>query len=115
MAFGFPAYHEARARYDCSAGELMDAIDEALGLLGWSGSQTDRWSFSANTGVSLWSWGERVEIDVGRDGRLLIRSECCMPTQCIDWGRNRSNVERFLKKLDRIIPDADRDEDEDYR
>jgi hypothetical protein len=113
MTFGLPAYHEERVRYDCSGRDLMDAIDEALHRLKWSGSQTDRWRWRANTGISLWSWGENLDIVVEGPGELFVRSECSFPTQCFDWGRNRSNVMKFLDRIDKILerPRAERDED----
>src|SRR5262245_36074271 len=104
MAFGFPAYHEERVRYDVPPGELMDAVDAAIADMHWSGHQTGRWRYSASTGVSFWSWGEGVTIELGPDeGEMFVRSQCSFPTQCIDWGRNASNVRKFLAAVDRAL------------
>jgi hypothetical protein len=109
MAFGFPAYHEEEVDYDVSRGELMDAALAALEELGWKGRESGRWRISSSTGVSLWSWGETIIIHVTRDSTLHIRSECALPTQCLDWGRNQSVVRRFLARLDAVLDDFARD------
>jgi hypothetical protein len=104
MAIGLPAYHEERTRYDgCTDGELMNAIEIALRRLKWNGQQTERWAWSGYTGFSFFSWGERIRVVVRGEGRVLVRSECALPTQWIDWGRNEANVERFLRALDRAL------------
>jgi hypothetical protein len=109
MAFGFPAYHEERVRYKEPPDELMDAVDAALAELHWSGRQSGRWRFTASTGVSFWSWGEGMTIDLDLDdGELFVRSQCSFPTQCIDWGRNHNNVRKFLDALDRALEDGAR-------
>lgn len=106
MAFGFPAYHQERVTYEGhSPGELMNAIDAVFHKLNWGGTQTGRWSFRVSTGISLWSWGETFIAEVEDEGVVFLRSECSMPTQCFDWGGNRRNVQKFLKKLDEILGD----------
>jgi hypothetical protein len=102
MAFGFPAYAEDVGRYDASGGELLDAVDQALEELGWDADYTGPSSLSARVGANWLSWGERVSIDV-RDGKVRVRSECVLPTQCIDWGKNRKNVDRLLDRLDLVL------------
>lgn len=119
MAFGFPAYHEERIRYDCSRNDLMDAALTAVKELGWGGYESGRWRISASTGISFWSWGETITAYVDPGPELQIRSHCAFPTQCIDWGRNAANVRRFLDRLDDVLADyarqdrrKPRDEDE---
>lgn len=47
-------------------------------------------------GVSFTSWGEKITISLTPVGpsatRIDITSECGMPTQVIDWGKNKSIV-----------------------
>ncbi len=105
MPCGFPAYCEERARFDCDTGELMDAIDDAIAELGWSGSQVDRWRWKASTGMTFFSWGESITIEVERGGRVFVRSEYSFPLAWLDWGHNSSNVTRFLKRLDDLLGD----------
>jgi hypothetical protein len=98
MAFGFPAYHEQeldlpyvitdewirRAGLAAGLGQLL-AVTTPKGY-GWRGHMT----------MSLASWGEEVTLTALAPQRLLVRSECAMPTQCLDWGRNEKNVKRVV-------------------
>lgn len=47
-------------------------------------------------GVSFSSWGEKITISLTPQGvgatRIDITSECGMPTQVVDWGKNKRNV-----------------------
>ena len=46
--------------------------------------------------VSMSSWGETVTITLSQvsptDVRMDVLSECNMPTQIFDWGKNKKNV-----------------------
>ena len=49
--------------------------------------------------MSLWSWGEKILIDVSEaDAGSLIRitSSSRLPTTLFDYGKNSRNVRRFL-------------------
>src|SRR5262249_32488167 len=57
---------------------LLDAIDRALRDLGakavkWS---SDRRRASARIGASLWSWGERLTVEVDESSQVRVSSEC---------------------------------------
>jgi hypothetical protein len=114
MPIGFPAYHEGSACYDCSLGELMDAIDDAIDSLKWNGSQVKRRRWTASTPMNLFSWGEKITIDIEEDCRVFVRSEYAFPLAWLDWGHNSSNVRRFLNKLDGLLGDREDERDEDY-
>ena len=99
MAFGFPAYHVEEYVTDDPGVDLLDAAAEALlDLSGPILEETGRLIRSA-TDVSLWSWGEKITIELVADNTLSITSKCVFPTQCFDWGQNQSNVKKFLAKL----------------
>ena len=51
-----------------------------------------------STPMSLWGWGEEVTIFV-EGTSIRVKSECILPLQVIDWGRNRSNVDRACHSL----------------
>jgi len=107
MVFAFPAYHEEERplpRLEFEA--LADRIDDALDELGWLCGE-DRGLWSGTTPMSLWSWGERIEVEVCDDDRTLrVKSSCQLPTQCVDFGRNRRNVLALLALLDDLFGDA---------
>lgn len=53
------------------------------------------------------SWGENVSATVGfgpQGAVVTLRSECAMPTQLVDWGKNRKNVERIVEALRTLVP-----------
>jgi hypothetical protein len=54
----------------------------------------------AEVGANLWSWGERISVEIGRGGTVWVESTCRLPTQCFDWGKNQRNVDGFLELVD---------------
>ena len=59
--------------------------------------------FQIKHGVGMTSWGENITmvlLPVGADQTSVsIRSECVLPTQIIDWGQNKKNVENLIRYL----------------
>ena len=53
----------------------------------------------AKSGFSLFSWGENLHITVDDNGNVTIKSESAMPTQIIDWGRNKKIVHKIFASL----------------
>ena len=54
-------------------------------------------------GINLLSWGEDIKIDIypcsEQQTVVEIVSECAMPTQIIDWGRNSTNIKEIMTYL----------------
>ena len=53
------------------------------------------------------SWGENVQATIGygpRGAVATLRSECLMPTQLFDMGKNRKNLERIVEALRPLAP-----------
>ena len=96
MSFAFPAFHEARLPGAFDA----EAVETAMRLLGWGSIRRDGSSVACKVALNLWSFGETVAVTVAPD-HVLLRSACVMPTQCIDWGKNRRNVEALRAALGR--------------
>ncbi len=63
---------------------------------------TNVW-FRFHHGVTFTSWGEKITITLtpaNNATQVHIRSECAMPTQVADWGKNKqvvSNIYEYLK------------------
>ena len=59
--------------------------------------------FQFSSGVNLSSWGEKIDISVlylnETSSQITIKSECALPTQIIDWGKNKSNAEKIYSNL----------------
>ncbi|MBM3200611.1 zinc ribbon domain-containing protein [Candidatus Woesearchaeota archaeon] len=65
------------------------------------------------TRVSFGSWGENYTVSVIKEDngvRVFFNSKCAMPTQVIDWGKNKENSEQFYKVLDRLIEEEKENE-----
>ena len=61
--------------------------------------------FRFHHGATFTSWGEKITITLSRmnEGltRVEIHSECGMPTQVVDWGKNKQvvcNVYEYIEK-----------------
>lgn len=56
-----------------------------------------------SNGISLTSWGENIDITIlyinDNSSQVTIKSECTLPTQIVDWGKNKSNVEKLYNHL----------------
>ena len=102
MAFGFPANHEEQLQLP---GPIThEWVGYACHAVGWPVPPTcvpgpRGWTWRTSTGMSLASYGEDITIIAIGPDRLLVRSECALPTQCIDWGRNATNVRRIAEVL----------------
>ena len=64
-------------------------------------------TFNFTTGVTFTSWGEIVQITIAATAPnqvlMTINSECAMPTQIVDWGKNRENVTRIINYVTQNI------------
>ena len=99
MAFGFPAYHTESFSPVDSQADLHAAVKKALGSLSWSVREETTEQILASSSMNLRSWGEKVLIRFLPDHSISVTSQCALPTQCFDWGKNKANVRRFLSEL----------------
>ena len=57
--------------------------------------------------VTMSSWGETVTINLSRvspnEVRVDVLSECNMPTQIFDWGKNKKNVGMIFDHMNRNL------------
>lgn len=58
-------------------------------------------------GMGMASWGETIDIWLTAQGerntQVDIKSECYLPTQIMDWGKNRENVVNIFMYLDHCV------------
>lgn len=57
----------------------------------------------AKAKFNLWSWSEKIVIKIDDNGKVSMKSECSLPTQIIDWGKNKRNVKKFFKTLESLL------------
>jgi len=99
MSIGFPAHAAASQRFKLDQKQLIELAGEALTSLGLSYERPFPNRFLARTAFGFWSVGERLVVEVESDGTVTVRSECLMPTQMLDWGRNRRNVNAVFQYI----------------
>jgi DNA segregation ATPase FtsK/SpoIIIE-like protein len=98
MAFGFPAYHQEDFMIPATLPPAV--LWQALQAMGWNGYGTpDGLQFRVQSALSFGSWGENITVLRVAPDRIQVRSECVLPTQVFDWGRNEQNVKRFFATL----------------
>lgn len=97
MAFGFPAYHMEQLDRACD----LDTVRQAILSRGWTIQSETEKEIRASTGLNFWSWGEKVVIERFDDG-IVVTSSCALVTQCIDWGKNKSNVKKLIDEIKRM-------------
>jgi len=51
---------------------------------------------SCKTSAGMQSWGEKVTVSITPAGEVRVWSECAMPTQLVDWGKNGQNCSQIL-------------------
>ena len=104
MSFGFPAYYTERYSSGSGSGTaLQSASHAALKSLGWKLLAEQDAQITASTSMSLWSWGERVQLCFSTERSVSVTSRCSWPLQCFDWGKNRTNVRKFLALLEHHV------------
>lgn len=107
MAFGFPAYHTERYVFPETRLDPYELVVEAIQNLQWKLRSESDTEIRASVGFNFWSFGERITIRFDTPDEVTVTSKCVLPTQCNDWGKNRSNVFAFLSRVERLIEEAD--------
>lgn len=104
MTIGFPAYHEESFSITTQEfGSFRDAIRETIAVLSWTIEYETSDEIMAKTPINLLSFGETVSITFPTAFSIAARSQCAIVTQVFDWGKNKSNVQKFKTELLRRI------------
>ena len=82
-----------------SPNQIMTDIATSLDLLRWKWWQPSPLIFKASIKTSWASWGEHLLIDISQSGWMFVESECAFPLQLVDWGKNKKNVNSFVRHL----------------
>ena len=99
MAFGFtPKYEQSLDLNGLDPQHyLAIALDAAKGL-DWNVTNVSKSGFTAFTGFSMRSWNEEVSVVIDTE-RVMLQSKC-LGNQLIDWGKNKDNIENFIRACD---------------
>jgi rhomboid protease GluP len=96
MAFGITPRHTHEVALDTVSPEQFLVIGlETAKKLGWNIGYTSRNGFIAYTNFSWSSWSEEVTVKID-EKKALLKSECT-GSQLMDLGKNKRNIENFLK------------------
>ncbi|OHX65731.1 hypothetical protein [Flammeovirga pacifica] len=102
------AKYKARKTLCGSVNDNMSKITIALKNAGFHKVGNDQESLRAyaTTGFSFSSFSEYIEVKLSPQDNntsiIYFKSICSLPTQMLDWGKNRRNYKRFKKELDKI-------------
>ena len=101
MKISFPARFEETRSFAVEESALTGAVETAFENLGWQYASVNAAEFQADVRINLWSFGEILKAKIsGSD--LTVESRCALPTQCLDWGKNKRNVLKFFDEITRI-------------
>lgn len=104
----FTAHYKESKAYNKPVDELTELVDNALDDINAKKimhNSDDRF-FIAKLGSSIWSWSETIEIKLKSSEQNTIvsfSSQCSLPTQVVDWGKNHRNSKRFFKSLEKEL------------
>ena len=102
MAFGVSPKHVREQIFlSLTYEEILITALEAAKRLNWKIGFTSQRAFIAYTKFSMSSWGEEVKVNVEHE-KLIVKSECT-GNQLIDWGKNKGNVDAFLKSFQETV------------
>src|SRR6187431_1510237 len=102
MAFGITPRHIQEITFETLTHEQILVIGlEAAKALRWNIGYTSESGFIAYTKFSWSSWSEEVTVKI-ENQKVSIKSECT-GSQLADWGKNKQNVETFLKTFNESI------------
>ena len=99
MAFGFPAYHTENYSPSESGSDLRTAVKTTLNAISWSVRQESPDTIIASSSMNIRSWGEKVIVTFLPNNTISVTSKCALPTQCLDWGKNKANINKFMAEL----------------
>jgi hypothetical protein len=94
------AKFESTNQYSTAYSLLFSACEQAVAKSGFSvhNSVIDIGYIEARVSISLLSTGEKIAIQVKRDGNVTVTSQSI--TQLIDYGKNKGNVLKFFSNLE---------------
>ena len=78
-------------------------LKNVIQSLSWEIIEEDPELIKAQTGVGLRSFGEDITIKFISNNSILIKSISFIPSTIFDWGKNKSNVNKIIKEIEKIV------------
>ena len=99
MSIGFPAHYSAsiKNKSNYSIEELIKILKKTTFIIQYNSDE----NIFLKAQLNAWSWGESIKITLNRntDNSINISSKCAFPLQCVDWGKNKKNVNMIVELL----------------
>ena len=86
---------EATVQHGFSQEEITEAVKATLEKL-WGYEEKAPAFFESDIGMTLWSFGTLLTVDLTEAGVMKIASETKLPTALVDFGTNQGNINKFL-------------------
>jgi len=99
MSFGFPAYHTEKYSPKIKDENIRETVRKTLEDISWTIREETANKILASTSMNMRSWGEKIHINFLTDGSISVTSKCALPTQCVDWGKNKKNINYLLNNI----------------
>ena len=83
----------------------INVSQKAISQCGWKVINMGSSTIKATTGISIWSWGETVlvQVQVSEGLTYLNVQSKSKDMVLLDWGKNQENVDKFLNYLSRHV------------
>lgn len=90
-------------KYKASMKEAHNAVLKAIRECGFTIRASKENVVTASSGVSIFSWGESIEVSINpsKDG-VLITIASSPTAQILDWGKSGENIKCIFERLDKI-------------
>jgi len=92
--------------YDASGSDVFDTILQIVDKLELYKEKVNKQNgqIIVSTGVSLWSWGERIIIQITEEGpKTRVTVSSTPKAQLFDWGKSQKNEKAIVKKLSTLL------------
>ncbi len=101
MAASYSSSRQFPGEYDT----IFDALTKATMHCGFTVTRQDKTSgmIEAKTEFSDISLGEKIIIQLHKDGRVTLKSKCILPTQLFSWGKNKQNISKILMMANSLL------------
>ena len=103
-----PNSYSQTLQTNLSLSQVKPIAEEAIIAAGFRNSHwtTNKNILQAECPTTIWSWGEKIEVSFTTfesGTEISVRSKCRLPTQFLDWGKNKRNTDNFISALKRLI------------
>lgn len=88
---------------------VLEAVPTVVQKLSWKIDRMDRplHRFRVKIGMSVWTWDQTMFIDINKidEGTTQVHVFSEAGGQVVDYGKNRKDIEKFLRELEAVLPD----------